>query len=269
MLIAPRSTVSKILHSKHKYLGQDLGRELPHDGKSQSKISKPLEPASRNKPSTMDFSQMSKPDIDLFTSDVPQDELYNPDFQLAQASQYVALQDRFIPPVPPFQSPPSFVERDEIQANPDNYGFSNLPPYSGEASSPKPEQDFWTGRRQSHRPSSVQSYGSSRNSSLHGSPAMDPSYQSPVFSTEDPRHGSIEAGNSPRGLFPAPIDWTTTQACDQVRKIFSFDCEICGEVVDLAVSDSLLTKETHSVNAYCQKSRNERSKTIRMYSRGL
>ena len=152
MLIALRSTVSKILRSKHKYLGQDLGREPPHDDKSQSKISKPLErldesvpwsswseitaagsyamehlgsPASSNKPMTIDFSRMSIPDIDPFTSDVLQDELYNPDFQLAQASQSFTPQDRFISPVSPFLSPPSFVERDAIQAYPDSYGFSS------------------------------------------------------------------------------------------------------------------------------------------------
>ena len=60
---------------------------------------------------------------------------------------------------------------------------------------------------------------------------MDPSYQSPAFSTEDQKHGSTEAGNSPRGLFPAPVDWRATQSRDEVSKTFSFDCEICGEVV--------------------------------------
>ena len=99
------------------------------------------------------------------------------------------------------------------------------------ALSPKPEQGFWTGRRQSHRPSSVQSYGSSRNSSLHGSPAMDPSYQSPLFSVPDQRHRSTEAGNSSRGLLPAPIDWTSTHSHDLDSKKFLFNCEICGEVV--------------------------------------
>ena len=63
---------------------------------------------------------------------------------------------------------------------------------------------------------------------------MDPSYQSPAFSTEDQKHGSTEAGNSPRGLFPAPVDWTNTQSRDQVSKTFSFDCEICGEVVKVS-----------------------------------
>lgn len=110
---------------------------------------------------------------------------------------------------------------------------ARLPSLDHEASSPSPkrEQDFWTGRRQSHRPSSVQSHGSSRNSSLYGSQEMDSSYQSPVFPTEEQSHGSSETGNSPRGLFPAPISWMAPQSNDQASNTFSFDCEICGNVV--------------------------------------
>ena len=95
------------------------------------------------------------------------------------------------------------------------------------------EQDFWTGRRSSHRPSSVRSYSSSRNSSLHGSSAMDPSYQEapPFISSDNERHGSVDTDKSPRGLFPAPVDWVSTQSPSRESKEFSFDCEICGETI--------------------------------------
>ena len=213
-----------------------------------------------------DCSGMSIPKLDRTMSDVYQDELYNPVLPLARTPQDVFFQDLSISPpmsspyVPtPVPSPPpgfdtqseqypivqqahhqddsmrnaidAAIERALTRLN--NSGSHREPSPSDrrEASSPKPEQDFWTGRRQSHRPSSVQSYGSSRNSSLHGSPVMDPSYQSPVLLTEDQKHGSTQASHSPRGLFPAPIDWTATQSPDQVTKRFSFDCEICGEVV--------------------------------------
>ena len=218
---------------------------------------------------TSDFSGMSIPKLDRTMSDVYdvyQDELYNPVLPLARIPQDPYFHDLpisspmsspFVPAHVP-SPPPIFdthseqypivqqarqqensirgtfdaaIERALTRLN--NSGSHRAPSPSDrrEASSPKPEQDFWTGRRQSHRPSSVQSYGSSRNSSLHGSPVMDQSYQSPVLFPEDQKHGSTEAGHSPRGLFPAPIDWTATPSRDQVTKIFSFDCEICGEVV--------------------------------------
>ena len=261
MLIPPCSMVSKILRAKHKYHDQVVREPSPVD-RAQSKISKPLEQLEESAPWsswseiteaassamkvpgslassnrqrhesqgnavdnkghsmlktaawTTDCSGMSTPEFARSMWDVWQDELYDSTLQLFPAPRDVFSQDRTISP--PMSSPllPARATSDRR-----------------ETSSPKPEQDFWTGRRQSHRPSSVQSYGSSRNSSLHGSPAIDPSYQSPVFSPEDQKHGTPEASNSPRGLLPAPIDWTVTQSRDQVSKRFSFDCEICGEVV--------------------------------------
>lgn len=95
----------------------------------------------------------------------------------------------------------------------------------------KPEKDFWTARRPSRRSSSVRSYSSSRNSSLHGSPMMDSSYQSPVFPTVSLEREHADAPDQSRGLFPAPIDWGLPQSLDYKRKKFSFDCEICGELV--------------------------------------
>lgn len=289
MLIPPRSNVSKILRTKHKYLDQDVGREPLPDDRAQSKISKPLEQLDESAPwsswseiTAAGSNVMKVPrspgsinqkahksqitTFDRIMSDYYPDELYYPALQPLQEPQYVFSQDRSISPpmsspLVPAQapSPPPTTDhqsgqypivqqahhqgdsmRNAVFINVEgyvNYNFGReshrapSPSDRREASSPKPEQDFWTGRRQSHRPSSVQSYGSSRNSSLHGSPVMDPSYQSPVFSTEDQRNGSPGAGNSPRGLFPAPIDWTATQSRDQVSQGFTFNCEICGELV--------------------------------------
>lgn len=91
-------------------------------------------------------------------------------------------------------------------------------------------EDFWTARRSSHRPSSVHSYSSSRNSSLRGSETMDSTYQRPEFFKDHNEHQSPNVSGSKRGLFPAPIDWSPL---DNIKKKFSFDCEICGELVIL------------------------------------
>lgn len=203
---------------------------------------------------TADCSGMSIPKLDRTMSDVylartPQDAFFQ-DLSISPTMSSPSVPAPVPSPPPGFDTQQHLIVQqarhqdhslrnaidaaiERVMTRLNNSGSHREPSPSDrrEASSPKPEQDFWTGRRQSHRPSSVQSYGSSRNSSLHGSPAMDPSYQSPLLSTEDQKHGSTQASHSPRGLFPAPIDWTATQSPDQVTKRFSFDCEICGEVV--------------------------------------
>lgn len=101
---------------------------------------------------------------------------------------------------------------------------------SGEEEAPglTSQQDFWTARRSSHRPSSVHSYSSSRNSSLRGSETMDSTYQRPEFREDHNEHKSPNEGNSKRGLFPAPIDWSPNK---DIRNKYMFTCEICGELV--------------------------------------
>ena len=232
-LIRPCSSVSEILDAPHRLSELFVGREPPPVDGAQSKVLKPLEQLDKSAPwsSWPEITEAALYAMKLPESPAPSNR-YESHGNAVDKKVHSTLgtaacvagmlkpdlnifsQDRCVSP--PMSSPPLPTQ---------------APPDRRETSSPKPEQDFWTGRRQSHRPSSVQSYGSSRNSSLHGSPAMDPSYQSPVFFTENQKHGSPEAGNSPRGLLPAPIDWMATQSRDPVSKRFSFNCEICGEVV--------------------------------------
>ena len=90
------------------------------------------------------------------------------------------------------------------------------------------QQNFWTAGRPSHRASSVHSDSSSKNSSLRGMDVMDSSYQRQNVA-ENHRERSFSAASSPnRGLFPAPIMWTSV---DHGRKTSMFNCEICGALV--------------------------------------
>ena len=218
-LIPPSSTVSRILQAKHIYLDfrePQLDESAPWSSWAEITVAAKRVPRSPP-PSNVDIKTPNSPlPAASWTSYDSvgnfQDWSYEAAIQRLREPQYVFSQDRCVSP--PMSSPPLPAQN---------------PPDRSEMSSPEPEPHFWTGLLQSSRPSSVKSYGSSRNSSLHGSPAMDASYQSPIFSIENEKHGSAEAGKSPRGLLPAPIDWTATQSRNTVNKEFSFDCEICGE----------------------------------------
>lgn len=96
------------------------------------------------------------------------------------------------------------------------------------ASLPLSQRNFWTAGRSSHRASSVRSDSSSKNSSLRGLDVMDSSYQRQNV-VENHKEDIFSAASSPnRGLFPAPIGWTSV---DHGRKTCSFHCEICGALV--------------------------------------
>ena len=94
------------------------------------------------------------------------------------------------------------------------------------------DQDFWAARRPSHRPSSAGSCSSSSwNDSLHGSPKLDTTYQSPTFS-DDFSENLSGANNRTRGLPTAPINWSPRNSNKCQGKV-SFDCEICGDTINV------------------------------------
>ena len=92
------------------------------------------------------------------------------------------------------------------------------------------ESDFWTGQQSSRRTSSVKSYSSSVNSSLHGSEEMDTDYQSaPAFSKDSQSLANAKPSlPSRRKLIPQP---PSAKATRPIAKRLSFSCEICNRTV--------------------------------------
>ncbi|KAL9636572.1 MAG: hypothetical protein Q9204_002207 [Flavoplaca sp. TL-2023a] len=84
----------------------------------------------------------------------------------------------------------------------------------------KPKSEgFWNGGAPSRRPSSaasIHSRSSSMNSSLRGSSKLDPYEQDDTIPPV--------SSSSPRGLPAPPVD---------IKKQRTFDCDICGEVVQV------------------------------------
>ena len=213
-MLIPYSTVSKVLRRKDQHLARDVSPEPPRFDRRQSKASNQIEEGLRNLDESAPWSSWSK------ITAAGRNAMMIPDPPTSSRKPMQANQTSKVEHNLCFMQMGSALMRDVSQ-------MPVLPVFNpSQESSPTLEKDFWTGRRQSHRSSSVQSYGSSRNSSLHGSRENDRSYQSPVFSDQ-----FSEEGKSPRRLVPAPIDWKTMQSNNRAGKEFSFDCEICGETV--------------------------------------
>ncbi len=111
----------------------------------------------------------------------------------------------------------SHDDSDLIEARPREFAKDRYSPNMS------PSSDFWTGRSSSHRPSSIRSCSSSRNSSLRGdNPAFDLQEQEPAFVANRSRSSSFDFDHISPGLPPPPTE---------IGKKLSFECDICGNTV--------------------------------------
>ena len=93
----------------------------------------------------------------------------------------------------------------------------------------QPKHEYWTGRGQSHRTKSVSTHSSSRNSSLHGSSEFcyQIEYQNDFFASNQ-----ISYHSSP-GLPLPPVKLRKGHGSKRKAKKLSFDCDICGENIQV------------------------------------
>lgn len=94
----------------------------------------------------------------------------------------------------------------------------------------QPQSDYWNGGSLHSRTESVGSGSSSRNSSLHGSPKFcyQKQYQNMDYLASQPKYHQ-----SSSSLPPPPIKLGNKQPSKRKTKKLSFDCDICGENVEV------------------------------------
>ena len=98
-------------------------------------------------------------------------------------------------------------------------------------SNSQPQYDYWSGGSPLYRTKSVGSRSSSRNSSLHGSPKFcyQKQYQNIYNFASNPNHYHQSSPSLP----PPPVKLRKRQPSKRKAKKLSFDCDICGEKVNV------------------------------------